>query len=329
MMSGRIALTLVGIFSLYSISVVIAEDLTPFDFRGQSEEKQVPQGLGACSFAGLKLPQEIMIYAAGSYAGRQIHFQIDQSGHQATQIDVAANSISKPVVLLLGAYEPTIWNIGWSSETKILAVLVSGYHRQVVAGLPKNVPLLISSYDNKGPCGYFIVSEETLSSLNPISRRLFERPVDQVFLAKAGQVVVGDPIGNGTKLVTSPETPPESFWDKSAPIAGPLGLEDAVKRGLLRRATSADSEAWVKALSEANPKPDVPPIAGKGIVLAKQPSLHNAFVVLKEFVYPAGLYGGNLATFYVPKGVPMPTGNPGHSSVYDFNALRCKGPSCR
>ncbi|TKB89433.1 MAG: hypothetical protein E8D40_18085 [Nitrospira sp.] len=331
MMSRRIALTLVGLLLAPSIPVAIAEELIPFELRGQSKEKQVPQGSGAgtCSFGELKLPQEFMIYAAGSYTGREIHFQIDQSGHQATQIDVVANSISRPVVLLLGAYEPTIWNIGWSSETKILAVLASGYHRQVVAGLPKNVPLLISSYDNKGPCGYFYVSEETLGSLNPISRRLFGRSVDQVFLAKSGQAIVGNPLGKDIKLVTSPETPPESFLDESAPLAGSLGLEDAVTRGLLRRATSADAEAWVNALSEANPTPDIPPIASKGTPRPRQPSLHNAFVVLKEFVYPAGLYGGNLATFYVPKGVPMPMGDPGHSSVYDFKTLRCKGAICR
>ena len=284
----------------------------------------------ACSFAGVKLPQEYMIYAAGAYSGRKIEFQIDKSGHQATQIDVAVNSPATPVVLLLGAYEPTIWNIGWSSRTSILAVLVSGYHRQVVAGLPKDIPLLISSYDNKGPCGYFYVSEETLSTLNPVSRRLFARPIDQVFLVKAGQIVVGDSFGDNVKLVTSPETPPESFWDKNALLAGSAGLGDAVKQGILRRANMADAEAWIKALSEANPRPDIPPVAGQGIPKKPRlPSLHNSFVVLREFVYPAGLFGANRATFYVPKGVPLPTGNWGHSIVYDFNTMRCNGAICR
>ena len=46
-------------------------------------------------------------------------------------------------------------------------------------------------------------------------------------------------------------------------------------------------------------------------------------MVLKAFTFPAGLYGGNLAHFVVPKGVPTPTGNPGHSMVVDLNTITC------
>jgi hypothetical protein len=27
-------------------------------------------------------------------------------------------------------------------------------------------------------------------------------------------------------------------------------------------------------------------------------------------------------------GEPYPTGNPGHSAIYDYNALSCDGPPC-
>lgn len=47
--------------------------------------------------------------------GRELSFQIDQSGHQATQFDITVNSPEQPVALILGAYEPTVWNIGWKS----------------------------------------------------------------------------------------------------------------------------------------------------------------------------------------------------------------------
>ena len=89
----------------------------------------------SCEFRNLQLPTEVSVFATGSYAGRKLDWQIDQSGHSATQIDVAVNHPNQPVVLILGAYEPTIWNIGWSKGTTILAVLVSGYHRQALAGL--------------------------------------------------------------------------------------------------------------------------------------------------------------------------------------------------
>jgi hypothetical protein len=157
---------------------------------------------------------------------------------------------------------------------------------------------------------------------------VFGRPVDEVFLAKDGAVVVGEVLGKDAKIVTSPQTPPASYLDKSAPLAGPAGLEDAVARGLLRKAENTDVEAWVNAVMAANPNRDVPPIAGQGRPTPPRPSTHRAYVILKEFVFPAGLYGGNLATFFIPKGVPMPIGDPGHSAVYDFNTLRCHGAAC-
>lgn len=297
-----------------------------FDPEARSQETVVQKPV--CEFSDLKLPSDFAVFAAGAYSGRKLAFQIDQSGHEATQMDVAINSPNKPVVLMLGAYEPTIWNISWSDNTKILALLVGGYHRQAVAGLEKGIPLLNSSYDNKGPCGYFYVSPDTLAPLNPLSRRVFGRPVDMVFPATKGNVVVGEQVPAGTKLLTSAETTSESFHDKSAPIAGPAGLEDAVRRGLLRKATAADAEAWSDAVAQNSPQRDVPPVAGQGVPKPPKPPLYSAYVVLGPFTYPSGLYGGNSAIFLIPRGVPRPEGNPGHSAVYDFNTLDCKGALC-
>ena len=90
--------------------------------------------------------------AAGALGGKAIDFQIDQSGNVSTQIDVAVNYPDKPVALMLGASVPTIWNIGWTAGTNIVAVFASGYNRQRVAGLKIDTPLLISSYEDEGPC---------------------------------------------------------------------------------------------------------------------------------------------------------------------------------
>ena len=305
-----------------------ADDLKRFDFQQDPKPNDSSAQKVSCAFSNLKLPKEFAVYAAGAYSGRKISFQIDQSGHEATQIDVAANSPGKPVVLLLGAYEPTIWNIGWSEKTNILAVLVSGYYRQVVAGLEKTTPVLVSTYDNRGPCGYFYVAPDNLGPLNPLSKRIFGRPVDMVFPAENGKVVVGAPVSVEIKLLTSRDVTPESFRSKSAPIAGPAGLADAVNKGLLRKATAADAEAWSDAVLRNSPQRDIPPIAGQGIPRPPKPPIYNAYVVLKPFVYPSGLYGAHSATFLILKGVPKPKGNPGHSAVYDFNTLNCQGPMC-
>jgi len=299
-----------------------------------------------CQFSDLALPKNFAVFAAGNYSGQPINFQIDQSGHQATQMNVTVNVPLKPVVLMLGAYEPTIWNIRWTSATRILAVLVSGYHRQAVAGLHASVPILNSSSDNKGPCSYFYVSEKELEKLNPIARQLFGRPVDLVYFAKRGDIMIGEPVSSNVKLVTSSANPPESFYDKTAPLAGQAGLLDALQKGLLRKATEADADAWVRALMAKAPKRDEPSISGQGPRKPPRPTVNatactfstvksnsckqenHSYVVLKQFTYPAGLYGAHSVTFFILKGVPKPKGNPGHSTVYDFGSIKCDGPSC-
>ncbi len=300
----------------------LGADLTPFAFTSNEQTRHQ-----ACEFSDLTLPDNVAIYAAGAYAGRRLSKQIDQSGHAATQMDVAVNSQDRPVVLMLGSYEPTIWNIGWSEGTNIMAVLVSGYHRQVVAGLPGQIPVLVSSHDNKGSCGYFYVSEQQLERLNPLARRLFDRTVETVFLAREGKVVVGEELKPNTVLVTSNTTRPEEYFEEGGLPAGPAGLEEAERKGLLRRATRADVEEWVQTVAAA-PGRDLPPIAGQGAPRPRSPDLINAYVVLKPFTLPAGLYGADSGTFFIPKGVEQPKGNLGHSTVYDFNNLTCRGVQC-
>jgi uncharacterized protein YecT (DUF1311 family) len=305
---------------------VKCENLVPFVLSDPGSL----QGLtGMCAFTDLTLPDDLYIYAAGAHSGRKLNVQIDQSGHQATQFDVVVNTPEKPTVLLLGAYEPSIWNIGWTKGTKVLAVLASGYHRQAVSGLPKETPIIISTYDNKGPCGYTYVSKKTLSKINPLSKRVFGKPVDMVYFAAGGKVVVGASVRPGEELFTSRDIPPDTFIDKTKPLAGRAGIQDAVTKGLLRPATQEDAEAWANRKAKLIPKDALPPVSGGDNFQALMgPYGHNVFVILKPFQLPSGLYGGNSATFYLLDGVPYPVGDLGHSSLYDFNTMTCRGPRC-
>jgi len=288
-----------------------------------------PVQVAACQLDVSTLPSDYRIYAAGAYAGREVNFQIDQSGHQATQIDVVVNQPNKPVALMLGAYEPTIWNVSWTQGTNIVAVFVSGYHRQTVSGLSNSIPTLISSYDNKGACGYFYVSSEDDYRINPMSRKLFGKDADMIYPASNGKVVIGKPISTGMNLQRADDDPSvESFRDTKAPLAGSAGLEEAVRYGLIRPATQQDAEAWAETVATSAPKRDVPPVAGQASASPRVPNIYRGYVVLKPFFYPAGLYGANLATFFILKGVPRPKGNPGHSAIYDFNDMACVGALC-
>ena len=308
---------------LIAPSALQAENLTTFKFDiGNLSSNVTPQPT-TCSFQDIKLPKEFVVFAAGAYSGKSKDFQIDQSGHQATQIDVAVNYEAKPVVLMLGAYEPTIWNIGWTQNTNIVAVFASGYHRQALVGLKESVPFLISTYDNKGICGSGYITSENPAAFDALARKLFNRPVETVFPANNGAVVIGSPIKSNTRFLTSSSKTIESIIDESAPLAGPAGLKDAVAKGLLRPAVKDDIQAWIDAFT-AKTETRSSETATKQFNV---PS--NSYVVLQPFTFPSGLYGGNMAAFFIPKGTAVPTGNPGHSTIFDFNTLTCTGPLCR
>lgn len=291
-----------------------------------------------CAFPDTTFPNDLVVLGAGALEGKKLNFQIDQrSAITVSQIDVVVNHTSAPVALMLGASNPTIWNISWTEKTKIAAVFVNGYYRQRVAGLKTSTPLLISTYEDKGPCetsafkyktfggnesffGVFnyglITKPAEARKEQKLSQVLFSQPITGIFPVneKLGSVVIGNPIKTDQELVTSPTTTPASFHNKHEPLAGQAGLEQAVEHGLLRRANLDDAANWINALKKKyelqnRPPPNIPP------------DLNNAFVVLKKFTYPGGLYGGHSATFYIPKGVPLPTGDYGHSRVYDLNSI--------
>ncbi len=153
----------------------------------------------SCSFSDLKLPAEFTVYAVGlggsalnltitngqdtviitgETEGKKRSFQIDQSGDDATQMDVMVNSPNKPVVLILGASRATIWNISRTAETKILAVLAGGNNRQAVAGLETNIPLNVCGGDT---------DYKYIELLNPIAQRYFGHSVDNLYLGKNGK----------------------------------------------------------------------------------------------------------------------------------------------
>ena len=47
------------------------------------------------------------------------------------------NRPGEAVALMLGSYDPTVWHVGWTRGTRIVAILVGGYHRQAVPAFRK------------------------------------------------------------------------------------------------------------------------------------------------------------------------------------------------
>ncbi len=292
-----------------------------------SEKSDASAVHNPCKMDTSTFPGNYMIYAGGAYSGKKIDYQIDQSGHRATQFDVVVNSPNTPVALLLGAYEPSIWNIKWTSGTIILGVLVTGYYRQRISGIADNIPIINSSYDENGQCGYIYITEKNLRKINPLSRMIFGKPVDLVYYATRGELQIGKAVSTSVQLHTSKDNPPDKHFDTSLPKAGQAGLREAVTKGILRPLREDDIDLWAK--EKAKLHKDLPKVVSGDPSAAFRPKVYgNAYVILKEFTIPAGLYGAHSVSFFLQKGVPYPKGNLGHSRLYDFNNLGCTGPAC-
>ncbi|ATB36356.1 hypothetical protein CYFUS_001770 [Cystobacter fuscus] len=310
----------------------------PFAVRSMSRADVVPEPpiktppvAPACGFRGLTLPADFAVLAGGGHGGKRSTVQIDQSGSAATTMTVSVDNPGKPVVLMLGSQEPTLWSIRRSQETTILAVLVSSSYRQIVAGLDATTPVTVLTAENRSECGYFYVDANRLETLNPMAQRFFGRDVDMVYPASGGEVTLGEAKGTPSKWVGGSDAPVESYADKTAPLAGEAGLDDALRKGLLRRANIGDINKWEAQMARVAPGRGATSVSGDGQAsrLRSSHMMRNAYVVLRPMTFPAGLYGARSAVFFVPKGTKRPRGNPGHSEVYDFNDMSCTGgPRC-
>lgn len=283
----------------------------------------IQQPSALCSFANLQFPKNLIVIAGGAYSGKKAGRQIDESGHEATVMDVVVNVPDKPVALMLGSHEPTIWNIVRTPETRIAAVVLSGYYAQVLHGVSSDIPMLNSTYVNKGPCGHFYLAEHGMSELEPLAQELFQRPLQNKYFAVDGRLVIGRPVDSEGSLLANNTIPKQSIFSKSAPSAGLVGIREAQEKGVLQQATLGDALAFARAFQRHRELEfGAEPIAIAAPGGKESDLLDNAYVVLKPFVLPSGLYGGAAATFFVPLGVPRPSGKPGHSQINDFNQLR-------
>lgn len=282
----------------------------------------VPQKVASCGSEDRPFPENLLVLAGGAYSGRKTGRQMDDSGHEATVMEVAVNVPSTPVALMLGNHEPTIWKVSRTPETRIAAIVLSGYYTQALTGVSPDVPVLNSTFHNKGPCGLFYLADDGMEKLESLAQQLFGRPLTQKYFATEGRLTIGRPVGSGTNLVADHTIAIESFYTPGAPPAAAAGIREALERGVLRRATLGDALAWERAFRrhlelEAGSAPPMPVVQGNDADL-----LDNAFVLLKPFALPSGLYGEAATTFFVPRGVPLPTGKPGHSAINDYNQLR-------
>jgi hypothetical protein len=98
------------------------------------------------------------------------------------------------------------------------------------------------------------------------------------------------------------------------PVVGDVGIDQLLRDGSIRRAMPRDVDLWIAATGSADRSAlhlDIVDYRSGGRYVFR------TYVVQREMTYPDGLYGAHSVTFIVPRGVPLPYGDPGHSRVLE------------
>ena len=273
------------------------------------------------------LPGTATVQAVGLYeGGLDTDVQLDPSS-ETRAADVVVNLPGQDVVLVLMAYDPVLWTVKRTPGTRLAAVIVGGYYAQGVLGVERALPLAVTTH--QGPrkdCGGAFYAYEAGPSLLAADQRVHDivgRAIDRLWSSYSGSLIhVGRPPAAGTALIAAPDYRPEDYTDLPRFPSGQRGLDALLAQGLLRRATVQDLDAWVEAASAPYRRFD------PGLRVDRPTGASGIYVVQGPMRFPTGLYGAHSASFLLPAGLPMPTGNPGHSSVYLIEDGGCRGPSC-
>ena len=324
-----------GIIEAVASRIYSYEDLKTLPADLYDHEEQVSLGNNRhstinCFFPNLAVdfPGEAKVYALGADYGRELDFQIESDSAAARLMRVTVNSPSKPTLLLMKADSPTIWHFNWTQGSKIAGVFISGNGPQRVSGLPPEVPILIA---NAQQCPKFEVSSSLINliSVNNLSKQLFKKDIEQIFNADRGEIVIGQPLAEKSHLETAAEFDINKFRDPATPLPGLDGLNEAITKGLIRKAniediqkySAAKSKAKIKAHSEDEDLPEHL-VAKMGYGRIKDLGMRNTYTVLSpDFIIPAKLVGADAANFIVPEGLPEPKGPRGNCRIFSEDKL--------
>ena len=273
-----------------------------------------------------KLPEEFAVYAVGTYRGTaSVNVQLDDSGHAVTQVDVVVDNPEQPVVLVLTAYDPVVWRVGRTKDTKIAGILVSGYHGQALIGVDKKTPYAISSYEEKGSFQYFYASRASrrLLEMNDAVKQLVGREIEHFFNKPTdGVFYIGDPPANQEAVVYSDDLKLEGYVKKDRTVVGEEALDELVQAKKLRLATTADIAAWVDKASEKYKR------FNQDLRVSTRMRVGRSYVVLDKLTLPGGLFGAHSRAFIVPDDVPFPAGPSCHNTFYKMDGT-ATGPGAR
>ena len=277
------------------------------------------------------LPADGKVFVLSGWMGTELDFQIEGSGSPARLSEVKINSPDEPAFLLLSTRYPTIWHFSRTPSTKIAAVYIDSRHKQIISGLPDDVPILINNQEepaNDCPPLEMSLDFDKLVADNDLARRLFNKSIDKVYFSGSDLEdggVVGRPLTDHDRLDSGADFDVQQFRAPKTLFTGKAGLNEALTLGLIRPATADDIKAYKVAEAKAQGVPDS---LIEYNLNQKEIFNRSGYVVLSpDFIIPPEL---GMVAFFVPEGMAEPLENYDRSSaygltpyqVYSYNQLK-------
>jgi hypothetical protein len=284
-----------------------------------------PPSQDACGIPGLGNDFDVVMVSV-SRGSTPLDIALDRSGDDVTEERVVVGVTPKPVVLVLAGEDPIVWNVGRTDGARIAGVLAQGNGRQAVIGLPPETRLTqYSTEDGPNACRAFHAEETGPDSeVKQRVRELFGRRIGTFLHQKAGEsFTVGEVSGTvwrDERLTIRDVALPDHVLP-----GGKRGLQRLKQEGKIREATAAEVDRWVAGAARMNGR--TPEAQRKAV--GSWAFADHTYIVLAATELPPNLYGGNSRQFLVPTGVPVPSGDPGHSTILLMDGFACRGSGCR
>lgn len=265
------------------------------------------------------MPSDAQIHAVTIYqAPKKTTVQIDKHGFETRQADIVVTALDRPIALVLSAHEPVVWNLLLHPKAKIAGVIVTGTHAQALVGLPQHTPSIIASDLGATPsCARaFPPAPHNGRDLGELARAVTHatgKPVDAVHTAPTDKRFI---IGPAHLLQDVPRPPPgpavpAGYDTVNSILGGKAGLQLAIERGDIRRATQADLAAWIDGAARATQH-------SKETIDRLNP--HNTWVIVRDVRVPPGLHG---ISYILPSGVSV-FGEGGLGTYYRMDDFTCR-----
>lgn len=284
-----------------------------------------PQGTSCLSPS---VAQGARILAVGTYeGGLPVARLATHEGHEVKAVAIHVPARGGPLVVVLSAYDPVVWDLRDVPKNRLRAVFVSGYHAQAVAGAGSR-PVRVTTYlkPNKacGEAAYAYKGGKSLDRLDALVRRVFRRGIDGFTSGYTLKHVLleGAHMPSQVQSLVSPDSAVgASEFSSGTNVDGPFGLQRLLDEGAIRKATRADVAELDRVLTRKSPTGRLAPVHASI-------ATSEAYVVLRPITMPTGMYGAHSATFLIPRGVPMPKDSGSHNRYWMMATGECLGPAC-